>query len=84
MGRTSWIDADLEINFKINNKDFSIDVKKEYLNQVQGLYKALVKISEMQDQNQKLYEDANHSLKTASEVMQSINKLILIQKSNST
>jgi len=67
MGRTSWIDADLEINFKINNKDFSIDVKKEYLNQVQGLYKALVKISEMQDQNQKLYEDANHSLKTASE-----------------
>jgi hypothetical protein len=75
METAGWIDTDIEINFKINNKDFSIDVKKQDLNQVQGLYKALVKISEIQEQNQKLYEDASHSLKTASEVIQSIDKV---------
>ncbi|MFB6275969.1 MAG: PH domain-containing protein, partial [Halothece sp.] len=75
METAGWIDTDIEINFKINNKDFSIDVKKQDLNQVQCLYKALVKISEIQEQNQQLYEDASHSLKTASEVIQSIDQV---------
>lgn len=35
----------------------------------------MVKISEIQEQNQQLYEDASHSLKTASEVIQSIDQV---------
>jgi len=74
METAGWIDADVELKFHINNEKNSFDIKKEDLDQVQQLYKVLIKISDIQDKNRKLYEDAANSLQIASSAIPSIEK----------
>lgn len=75
METAGWIDADIEFKFNLNNKNFSIDVKQEDLDEVKQLYKALVKISNIQDKNKQFYEEATNSLQIASNTIPSIEKV---------
>jgi hypothetical protein len=70
-----WMDADAEIKFSIDGQELSIDVEKQNLDRLQNLYKALVKISEIQHENQRLYDYATDSLKTASNIIQSFERV---------
>lgn len=45
------IDLDVEIKFTIGSDNLSIDVKKDQLSQLKGLYKTLIAISTLQDVN---------------------------------
>lgn len=74
METAGWIDADAEIKFHLNEREISIDIEKKHLNEIQSLYKALVKISEIQHENQRLYEYATNSLTTAASAIQNIEK----------
>lgn len=42
------LDMDVELKFKIGGVDFSIDVKKSFIEQVKDIYKALIAISRQQ------------------------------------
>jgi hypothetical protein len=58
----------------LNEREISIDIEQKHLNEIQSLYKALVKISEIQHENQRLYEYATNSLTTAASAIQNIEK----------
>ncbi|AKF85647.1 YvbH-like oligomerisation region [Myxococcus fulvus] len=60
------IDMDVEIKFRLGNRDYSIDVHKKQLEQVKDLYKALFRISEMQHENELSLAHAKTSLDVAS------------------
>ncbi len=60
------IDMDVEIKFTIGSRVFSIDVNKRYLEQLKDLYKALVRISELSEENQTMLGYASQSLQLAS------------------
>lgn len=53
------IDLDVEIHFNMGNQAFKIDVKKDQIESLKDLYKALYRISMIQNQNQ---EKMNMSL----------------------
>ncbi len=74
METAGWVDVDLELTFNAGDRDFSVYARQDSLSQVQNLYKALVKISEIQQDNKKLHEYAANSLNTASHVLQNIQK----------
>ena len=63
------IDLDVEIKFALGEKSFSIDVHKQFLEQLKDLYKALAGIASIQKENRKMLEYAFASLKTASDGM---------------
>lgn len=46
------IDMDVEIKFYLGDKHYSIDVHKNQIEQLKDLYKTLLKISEIQSENQ--------------------------------
>ncbi|MFZ0368441.1 MAG: PH domain-containing protein [Halobacillus sp.] len=63
------IDLDLEIKFTMGNKVFSIDIAKDEGEAIADLYKSLVAISHIQEEN-RLYSDfARDSLGTASSLI---------------
>lgn len=61
------VDLDIEIKFHIGDVNFSIDVDKKQIEQIKDLYKALIKISEITETNDKLYDYALSSVQIAKE-----------------
>ncbi|MCP3031319.1 PH domain-containing protein [Halobacillus sp. A1] len=64
------IDLDVEIKFQLGNEVFDIDVHKKFIEEVKDLYKSLLKISEITEENKMFTEYANQSLHTASTTLQ--------------
>lgn len=65
------IDLDVEIKFTIGNIAFDIDVKKSQIEQLKDLYKALVRISEINYENELALGFSNQSLDRAVQSIQS-------------
>ena len=59
------IDLDIEIKFTIGSDRYSIDVHKKHLSELKDLYKALVKISSLQQTNREYLKYAQSSLEIA-------------------
>lgn len=60
------VDLDIEIKFTIGSHRYSIDVHKKYLAELKKLYKALIQINTIQEENAKYFEYARNSLDIAS------------------
>ncbi|MEM9511051.1 MAG: PH domain-containing protein [Cyanobacteria bacterium P01_E01_bin.35] len=60
------IDLDIEIKFVIGSHPYSIDVHKKHLAELKYLYKALIKISSLQESNAEYLKYAQSSLEIAS------------------
>ena len=60
------IDLDIEIKFAIGSTKYSIDVHKKHLEELKDLYKALTKISSIQEANTDYLKYAHNSLEIAS------------------
>lgn len=60
------VDLDVEIKFIIGEEYYSIDVHKKHLEEVKDLYKALIKIAEINHDNAKAIKYAKKSLELAS------------------
>jgi len=69
-----WIDSDIEIEFKMGDRDFDLEVKKDYLKQARDLYKSLTRIGEIQYKNEELFKYASGGLSTASDALKNIEK----------
>ncbi len=63
------IDLDVEIKFSLGEKSFSIDVHKKHIEELKDLYKAMLKIAEIQHEDSKFYEFSQTSLNTATQVL---------------
>lgn len=63
------VDLDVEIKFAIGGQTFSIDVHKKHIEELKDLYKALVKISSIQHENDILLDYSKNSLQLASETL---------------
>ncbi len=59
------LDMDIEIKFTMGEHSYSIDVGKAFIEKLKDLYKTLIKISEIQQENAIYYEYAKTSLNTA-------------------
>lgn len=68
------VDLDIEIKFVIGEKTVSIDVDKKQIEQLKDLYKTLLKISEIQYENEIYHEFGEQSLNTASTVLSRVSK----------
>ncbi|QHS21846.1 hypothetical protein GWK91_02305 [Virgibacillus sp. MSP4-1] len=64
------VDLDIEIKFSLGNQEFSIDVDKNQIEQLNDLYKALVYISEATQENQVMLKMSEQSLDKAVNVLQ--------------
>ncbi|VEP18609.1 conserved hypothetical protein [Hyella patelloides LEGE 07179] len=60
------IDLDIEIKFAIGSYQYSIDVHKKHLEELKDLYKALIKISSIQETNAQYLKYAQSSLEITS------------------
>lgn len=60
------VDLDIEIKFTIGSYHYSIDVHKKHIEQIKDLYKALIKISSIQETNARYFDYAQNSLEIAS------------------
>lgn len=58
------LDMDIEIKFSMGDQYYSIDVNKNQMEALKDLYKALIKIKSIQQENAKLYAYAEQSLTT--------------------
>ncbi|MCB0207948.1 MAG: PH domain-containing protein [Anaerolineae bacterium] len=63
------IDRDVEIKFNMGEEYYSIDVDKRQIEQLKDLYKALLQIAIIQEENGKLLAYASSSLNTAAASM---------------
>ncbi len=68
------IDLDIEIKFMMGEKTYSIDVNKKYIEQLKDLYKALLKICDIQIENERFQAFAHKSLDTATTTLNRANK----------
>lgn len=59
------IDMDIELKFTIGDKAYSIDVHKKHIEQLKDLYKALIRIAELQREGQVGLDHARAALNTA-------------------
>ena len=59
------VDLDCELKFSIDGQDFSIDVTRNQLEQLKDIYKALIKISHVVEENRRLLEKSEASLNFA-------------------
>ncbi len=64
------LDIDVEIKFTVGNVAFDIDVKKNQIEQLKDLYKALLRISELTYENDIQYSIAQSSLERAMQTLQ--------------
>ena len=60
------VDLDCELKFDIDNQEFSIDVNRNQLEQLKDIYKALIKISHIIEENQVLLQKSEQTLNFAS------------------
>jgi PH (Pleckstrin Homology) domain-containing protein len=56
------IDMDVELKFSVDDLHFSIDVRKNFLEQLKDIYKALTMISRLQGRNEHARENAMKAL----------------------
>jgi hypothetical protein len=63
------IDMDVELKFHIGDNDYSIDVHKKHIEQLKDLYKALIRIGELQRQGEIAMAQAESALQTAAGVL---------------
>ncbi|MGM0883282.1 MAG: PH domain-containing protein [Bacillota bacterium] len=68
------VDLDVEIKFTIGSAALSIDVNKKFIEQLKDLYKALLKISEINRENEQTLDYARQSLNLASTTLQQFHK----------
>ncbi len=59
------VDLDIELKFRIGKESYSIDVHKRYLDEIKGLYKALIKLEEITHDNEVYFGFAKESLDIA-------------------
>ncbi|WP_028456255.1 PH domain-containing protein [Chitinilyticum litopenaei] len=59
------VDMDVEIKFVLGDARFSIDVHKKHLEELKDLYKSLIRIGEIQQDNAIAYEQARASVQLA-------------------
>ena len=64
------LDIDVEIKFTVGSVAFDIDVKKNQIEQLKDLYKALLRISELTYENDIQYNIAQSSLERAMQTLQ--------------
>lgn len=64
------IDLDIELKFTIGGISYSIDIRKKDIDGLKNIYKTLLKISSIQHENERLYQYAENSLKTATSAIQ--------------
>jgi hypothetical protein len=64
------IDLDVEIKFKLGERNYSIDVQKDQIEKLKDLYKALLKISEITHENSIHTQLADNSLEKAVTILQ--------------
>lgn len=60
------VDLDCELKFDVDNQEFSIDVNRNQLEQLKDIYKALIKISHIVEENQALLQKSEQTLNIAS------------------
>lgn len=63
------VDLDIEIKFIMGENHYSIDVGKRFLPELKKLYKSLLKIAKIQQENNIFYQYAQTSLTTASSTL---------------
>ncbi|MED4533652.1 PH domain-containing protein [Metabacillus fastidiosus] len=63
------IDMDVEIKFNLGNQNFDIDVRKDQIEELKDLYKALLRISEITHENEIIMDMAGESLNKAVTVL---------------
>lgn len=63
------VDLDVEIKFTIGNINYSIDVHKQYIEELKDLYKALLQIAEINLDNEVSLGHAKESLQIASRTL---------------
>jgi hypothetical protein len=63
------IDMDVELKFSIGGAGYSIDVHKKHIEQVKDIYKALIRISEIQHEGAQSLENARIALDTAANTL---------------
>jgi uncharacterized protein (DUF342 family) len=68
------VDLDVEIKFTLGTQTYSIDVHKKHLEELKDLYKALLKIAEMQQENEMNFGYAQQSLEMSSNSIKNITK----------
>ncbi|OKL36489.1 PH domain-containing protein [Domibacillus mangrovi] len=68
------VDLDVEIKFTLGNETYSIDVHKKHLEELKDLYKALLKIAEMQHENEMYLGYSQQSLNMSANSVQHITK----------
>ena len=68
------MDLDVEIKFYLENQSFSIDVDKKQIEPLKDLYKALLKIEEIQAENKIYKEMANRTLELSVGALGRVNK----------
>ncbi len=61
------VDLDCELKFMIGNVDFSIDIDRNQLEQLKDIYKALIKISHIVEENNTLLEKSQQTLNLAAQ-----------------
>jgi hypothetical protein len=64
------IDLDVEIKFKLGSQQFDIDVRKDEIEKLKDLYKALLRISEITHENDIFIKMADQSLDKAVAILQ--------------
>ncbi len=68
------VDIDVEIKFTLGAETYSIDVHKKYLEELKDLYKTLLKISEIQQENEMVLGFAQQSLDLSASSIKNITK----------
>ncbi len=68
------LDMDVELKFYFQDKSFSVDVNKKQIEQLKDLYKAMLKISEIQTENLVYEEMAHRSLDLAVNALGRVSK----------
>ncbi len=63
------VDIDVEVKFSLGNESFSIDVHKDHLEELKDLYKALLKIAEIERDNDIYLNFSKQSLDYASNTL---------------
>lgn len=69
METAGTVDIDVEIKFSIGGIPMSVDVHKDFVEQIKDLYKALLAIAEAVQYNRVMLEHAHTSVKLASDTL---------------
>jgi len=63
------VDLDAEIKFRLGSNEFSIDVHKQFIEELKDLYKSLLAIAELMKENHTALEFAKESLRLSADIL---------------